>query len=390
MKRPTTLRAIAIALLLGILALAPIPAANAQFAIAYEEPIALSPQELAGFNRIFHSTPAQETSAKTLTDAANAELKEQENKAAKIGDAWRALPKDKRTPEGREKLLKDLDAAAPDVAGLRRKLLLDLRALLADKQDADWPRFERFLRRFGWQTKGWGAEKTNILGLVEKLDLEPPARVALDDLLDHYERELDALLLKLEPQYEAMNKENLAIWSRRQQAGIHDESAPHPAGAEHTATCHRLVQLNDSFSARLRALLPDDKKTAWDQLYQQATLTEAYGLLWRWVDLAIRDSVNLPALSDDRRDKIRAFLPAYTAGYDELTAKIAKMEKLFRAAAPDEHIDTTDWDPSRIRRGNLLSEAQQKLKEILTDAQFDRLIHQWSDQDRAWNDAMIR
>jgi hypothetical protein len=365
--------------------------ASGQVGFAYEEPIALSPRELAGFDRILHSTPAEHTSAQTLVDAANAELKEQETKQGKIVAAWRALPKDKRTPEAHERVIKDVNAAEPDVAGVRRKLLLDMRSLLTQQQDADWPRFERFLRRYAWQThNGWGSEQTNLFGLVEELDLDPAARAGLDDLLDRYGRELDAVLVDLEKRHDEMSKKNLEIWTREQQTGVFEADARRAASAEYMATSRRLTQLNDSFSENIRSNIPETKRALWNELYDQATLFEAYGFSWRWMDRAVRDSVNTPSIDDARREAIRTYLRSYTTEYDALTAKIAAMQRKLRAAGPGEQVDLPDWDPTRIRRANLLSEAQQKLKEILTPAQWERMMSTATENEHAWDDAMIR
>jgi hypothetical protein len=370
-----------------------IPLANGQMGgVGYEEPIAFSIRELAGFNRIFHTSPAQQAASESLLDAANAELKLQEAKAIQIGEAYRAIPKDKRTPDAREKFIKEANAAEPDVAASRRKILLDLRAILDQKQDADWPRFQRFLTRARWQAHdtGWGGEKTNLLGLIEKLNLESPDRATLNELLDRYERDLDPLLLELERRYTEKNKAHSEIWQREQKTGVPELDARRIAAADYAAAFHRLTQLNDNFAQRITPLLPETKRTEWRTLYDQSTLTESFGGFWHHVDQAYRSAADMPGLSDDTRDAIRRYLPTYTAPYDDLTAKIAAMERRLRVAGADDHVDTTDWDPFRLRRHDLQSAAQEFLKKLITHAQFDHLVHAYSDSNNSWQDAMVR
>jgi hypothetical protein len=364
-----------IALVVSFLAYAAASHARAQptTIVADEVPIALNQQEFAGFERIFFTTGSQPAAAKSLTDGANTILKQRHDDQVKLEKAWQALPMAQHTPEAQQKHLKDLAALEPDAKSARMKLLTDLRALLNEKQKADWPRFERFLRRARWQNDptGWGAEKTNILALADMLDLDPSARTTLGGALDHYDRELDALLINLESTFEQ---------SRTQPAAI----------PQHDAARRRLTQLNDSHSTCIRALLPESKKPAWDDLYQQATLTETYGLTTRWMDLAVRDAANLRSLTDDQRAQISDYLKTYTTQYDALTAQLAAMERALRTAASTDQPSPPDWDPSRTRRSSLLLEAQQKLKAMLSSTRWDRIVRSASASEQEWDDAMVR
>ena len=241
-----------------LLLVAPL-AARAQLLYVDPELRLITPHELAAFDRIFGTTPEQQTAERALRDAAAAQLRESEAKGGKLVEAWQALPADQRTPKARAELLQKLEAL--DIGEkAHAQLRSDLRALLTPEQEARWRRFEYFLRRETVlnSDSGWGRDKTNVLALAEAVGARR-ADPAFSELLDQYERELDALLGELQGAADALNAQMRGA-RETEYARIREKS-------EYWAVAKRLVLFNAQYVRRLAALLPDDKAAALRTLF---------------------------------------------------------------------------------------------------------------------------
>lgn len=365
----------------GAVLLAVAPPTPAQ--VEYREPIVLDDRELAGFARIFAATDAQREAAQALAAAAYAEAKAAEAKAGQIASRWRALPPEERTPHALQRLLVEMWAAEPDMDALRRRVLADLRAILTEQQAARWPRFERFLRRERvlFAPSGWERDRTNLLALVDQVGLDEATRAALEPLLEQYERELDALLARLETEEARMNER------LRQATGEDYDAIRREATAPFFAVAVRLRQFNRDYARRFAAAMPDEAAQAFRDLARRARLPEAYG---PWPDherlLAAPD---LPGLDEETRQSVRAVVDSYRAKYDELTRQIAAMEERAGEGKPVSQTPG-EWDEVRMNRGSLVASTWTRLESLLTEEQRRQVLRAGERRAAEWRSRMSR
>ncbi len=366
------------------------PAAFAQAAFAYEEPLAITEREIAGFNRLFQTSPAQKEAAQSLADASKTDLKAQEAKQGKIGEAWRALPKERKTTEARERLVKDLNAAEPDTAGARTKLMADLKAILTDQQVPMWKKFEYFLRRERWLTHHFGSlDHTNLIALVDLLGLAPEDRATIAPVMDRYEREMDAVLTDMEREYAAINKAIGEIFQREQRTGTGtDMEARKAAFSDYAAVHHRMVVLNDDCVRLIAAVVPEGKAKQLRQDYDRMALPESLGLCAG--NEGIRLAPDLKGLDEPTRERIARMVREYSATYDALSSKIEVIERSFRLAQPGATVDTENWDPLRIERGDLQGRTQQTIHDLLTEEQWMTMLRAGDKKEKLWRESMSR
>ena len=351
--------------------------------IAYEEPIPLTELELTGFHRILKTTPVQQTAAKALLDASIAELKTAEGRAAAIGQRYFDLPKERRTPEVRDRMNREQAASAPDVPAARRQLLHDLKALLTAEQLEQWRSFEMFLRRETWRTDSRGIvrHRVNLLALVDALGPDVVATdslVAADAALARYERELDLLIIEADRLEQSLAEaQSKAAAARRANHDNPDASndaqtaALNTAGAEFNAANRRILLFNDSSVEAFGRLLTPEPAAALRVRYKHATLPEAYRP--NATAEAIRLAPRLPGLDEPTRDRLGAVAREFALAYDALCDRIGTMEHAIHRAQPGTKPNLDDWDPVRMKRQELLVQTTERIKDMVTEEQYQAI-----------------
>lgn len=338
---------------------------------APEEASLLNERERAAFDRIFVTTPDERSAVDALVAAAKARQAQAEREAEHIVNTYSSLPDDQKSPKARAEMIEKLRSVGPDDAALRAQLLKDLRAALTQGQQESWKKFEYFLRREEvlLASSGWGHDHTNLIALVELLDLSPSERSGASGVLDRYERDLDAALAALESAERALRE---ALSKVRADGGDIDAARTALIKPERDAAS-ALAQLNWQYVRRLCAALPEDKGQKLRALYDLVSLPEAFGK--DSADLSIRSAPDLPGLDDTTRESLKQLAAEYSHRYDDLTRKIAAMEKVHRQTeGSDASVDMTQWDPLRIERRQVEADAQKKLKALVTEDQFWGLL----------------
>jgi hypothetical protein len=367
------------------------------FATGAEETLLLTDSEKAGFNRIFETTAGQHKAVDDLVAAATAHLREQEKKAddatAKAVKEFRSLPEDQRRSADARKALNDkLAAVGPDITALRKDLLNDLRALLSEDQQASWMKFEYFLRREKNRTYhgGWYRDHTNVLALVDALGLTKEQRAPLIDVLESYEHDLDRALIELDGAEAELNK--VMAKAREDAEGDRDllgqnyEAARESSGKPRADAAHKLANLNWQYVRRLSAVLTEAQAQELQKLWEKVALREALGP--QQADLGLRAAPDLPGLSEEAHAKITKLVDDYVRDYEPVCRKIAIMEKSLLLG--DDSADMTQWDPTRMERGRLLSKTQESLRAELTQAQFEAVLREGSKRVNEWDSKMSR
>jgi hypothetical protein len=351
--------------------------------IAYIEPEArlITPHELAAFDRIFSTTPEQQSAERALRDAAAAAIRESEARQRKLGDAYRALPPEQRTPKARQELIERTDALDID-AKTHDGLMADLRALLTGEQESRWKRFEYFLRREHVinAESGWGRDPTNVLALVEAVGVnrDDPA---LAELLDRFERELDAILAEVQAAEDALKAKMRATPRDEEGRGKEEQAA-------FWAVTKRLAQFNHDSVRRIAALLPEQKAAELRRLYDQVSAPEGLGP--QEADLAIRAAPTLHDLDAPTRASVQQIVDEYAPKYDDLSRRIADMERHVRLDPAKPGVDLSQWDPLRMERGSLVSKTHERVRGLLKPEQGNAMMEEGHRQAAEWRAKMSR
>jgi hypothetical protein len=361
------------------------PLARAQ--VEYLDPSnrLIAPRQLAAFDRILSTTAGQREAVRSLRYAAASEIKSAEDVAVRAFEAHYHQPREKRTAEGLAEVRRTNDEAQHVEERVIRTFWSDLRAILTPEQEALWPKFDRFLRRERTIAPGAGGGvpwAPNLLALLEAVGVQPDDP-AVAELTDRYDRELDALLAEFEA---AKRESNLAAGAPDAPPGDDRRVTPptrfwHAIGA--------VVQFNDQFARRLAGVVPEQKAREFLDLVEKASLPDAYRP-WEQ-DLVNRAALTCDALDAASREAIRPMLDEYTRKFDDLSRRIAEVEREIRITPPDRlKIDRAAWDALRIERTKLAAQIGKKLAETLKPAQMEAIARDGRRAYAAWLEKMSR
>lgn len=139
-----------------------------------------------------------------------------------------------------EALRKRVSAFKAEADALLQRLFANIKRLLSEQQLEQWPAFERALRRI--KTLPWGqldGESTDLLEVVDELELDDEQMAQLDEALLSYEMQLDAALTRRNGLLETAD----AVIDRALYIGEYDQAT----AMAHRAAAARLAvrDLND-------------------------------------------------------------------------------------------------------------------------------------------------
>ncbi|HYE63159.1 MAG TPA: hypothetical protein VD997_14285 [Phycisphaerales bacterium] len=363
--------------------------ALAQLGMAEPEPL-IAPSEIAGLHRIMESTKEQEKAVDQLRAGAMAQLSQAEERQRKVSEWWRSLPEEDRTPERRSEFIERLQELEPDTAKLRERFFADARATLTPAQEERWPAYERFLRRdrlMGDRLLRFKPfDRTNLLGVIQMVELTEAERAAAAPLLDRYERELDSKLREYEVTAAEVDLAIKKIGPASDEAQMERiREAGKPLGDASKA----ISMFNYQYVRRISGVLTPEHATAFSKAYERVCLREAYG--FESQDVMIRTAPDLPGIAPEKRERLHKNAAEHAPKWDEFSRRIAAMERRSKPAQPeDEAIDTTDWDKVRLERWQTMATYAKVVQTTLSEDEWKRLWEEVNRRESEWKAKLAR
>jgi Spy/CpxP family protein refolding chaperone len=340
----------------------------------------INSRDMQRYQDFLRLTPEQREMVKVLFDGYTAQSRDLGEAMRKKMEQVRNDFQDTRDPS----VWQGLQGAMEQMRASRQKMessfMDDFKAVLTAEQATRWPELERTMRRDRMLPRGlMSGERLDVIRLVEDANLPPEARANAELVLEQYKVDLDrALVKRTEVTEDAMRQagELFRTGDMERAQGLLEKAR---------SASSEVRDLNRRYARQIEALLPDDKKAAWQDAVKRASFPQVYrpSLAGRSLEAA----AGFGDLDDSQRTAIEALRGSYlrdSSGInDKLAAAQEDMENTMTVGqmmrrgrgGPD---DGPMGDLRRQRR-DLDRTALDNLKKILKPGQIERLPQDQAD-----------
>ena len=340
--------------------------------LAIEAAPTIPARSLAKYAEVLGLTPEQLEAVRTLHDGYLANIRAYRDRMQAALDTLRQRIRDQPAGfGGMNEIREHIQKHRAEKQGIDRAFLGDFRALLTKEQDRNWGAFERLHRRETEMRLGFlSGERTDLLRLIDEMQLAAEQRTSLKATLDAYELELDRELRnRIKVRESVFERMNTIVWEPEKDAPTSRQMVQDVQDA-----AARVRDLNRKFARVVREGLPPDRVPDFDGRIRLAEYPDVYrpGLTERSLNAA----AGFADLTADQRkefDSIRgAFTDNLARANAELAAATEDSEYSFRLGFPDETRDGR-LSAARKQRAELDRTTLERLKAILSREQADRL-----------------
>ncbi len=267
---------------------------------------------------------------------------------------------------------------------MEQGLLADLRTLLTPEQASRWELVERTRRRE--RTLGQGqmsGERVDVIRLTRELELDPALRSSIDEVLAQYELDLDRALVKRNEAYERIR----SGFGRMRDGDFSEMEDLMNAARE---ASRRVRDVNERYARQVSGLLPEDLRASFEKRVREAAFPQVYraSRVQRQLDAALE----FEDLSDEQRERLGAIRASYLRDSEALNERLARawreaedsmeIRQMFRGG-----LNEGELGELRRQRRELDQQFGERLREVLTDEQLDRLPREQEDRGRRFFDA---
>ena len=260
-----------------------------------------------------------------------------------------------------------------------KNFMNDLKSL-GDEKSPKWTKFDRAMRREQNVSKGWLAgESVNLLGIVDKADLSEQTRASLAPTLDQYEVDIDREYQNREKVVAEVSAEGQKFFGNmrnfRDMQNM-DTKQLDPLLNKARDAGNRVREVNRKYSRQIAALLPEDKRAAFEAEIKK----QSYPMVYRpsAADRQMDAALGFGDLTADQKEQIQALKTSF--GHDlgsvndqlakaqddhEMTLKVDDLMNFGRQDGPEADL--------RKKKRDLTTTTEDKLKKILTPEQIGRL-----------------
>lgn len=270
------------------------------------------------------------------------------------------------------------ERAQADRKKLDASLMTDLKSILSPEQEERWPVFERAQRRDQSLRRGFvSGERVNLFELVDRSELEPAQKQALDPILGEYDVELDRALQARNAAYESAFGQFGRMFGGE---GGPDMEKAQEAMDKGREAAFRVRDVNRRFARQIGEAMPEDKRPG----FANAFLRESFPEVYRPTQAArsVEAALGLADLTTEQKESVAALRESYTRSLETANAKmreaIEKQESEATVAGMMQRFGRGGQgeDPMgdiRRERRELGDTTVESLKKILTPEQAERL-----------------
>lgn len=194
----------------------------------------------------------------------------------------------------------------------REKFYEDLKLILTEEQNEQWPRFERYQRRvraddgdFTQVSGSW----VDLVELTEELELTPEEQESADPTILRYELELDALILERQKTEEDMSEGMLDEFGNMDdmEGIVKNIGTFQKIMDTQRKLAFRSRDVHASFVPQIMAVLPEEKakkfertylRRAFPEVYQRGNIYEAFDKVDQWEGLSDEDKTRVAELRE--------------------------------------------------------------------------------------------
>ncbi len=219
-------------------------------------------------------------------------------------------------------------------------------------------------------------ERVDVIRLTRELELDPALRSSIDEVLAQYELDLDRALIKRNEAYERIR----SGFGRMRDGDFSEMEDLMNAARE---ASRRVRDVNERYARQVSGLLPEDLRASFERRVREAAFPQVYraSRVQRQLDAA----VGFEDLSDEQRERLGAIRASYQRESEALNERLARawreaedsmeIRQMFRGG-----LNEGELGELRRQRRELDQQFGERLREVLTDEQLDRLPREREDR----------
>ncbi|NBX36037.1 MAG: hypothetical protein EBR10_02270 [Planctomycetes bacterium] len=209
-----------------------------------------------------------------------------------------------------EEIVAEVNRWTAEKARMRKELVTSIEILLTDAQKANFPKFERFLRREkSLGNEALSGEGTNLFLVIDEAELSQPSIDGAVKILDLYEVELDSALVARDTFVEQSEPKMMRLT-------LDGNADAARAMAERQIALRKSVRdVNDRFITQIAdSMSPDEgakfKKAAllaaYRRVFRQTRTSEAFEKAMQMTDLSPEQQIAVAALQAEYEGRLTA------------------------------------------------------------------------------------
>ncbi len=291
------------------------------------------------YTKMLGLTPEQKDKVKAAYNSYRADYDTEEAAMQEKVNEARKEAQDSGDPQAMRNAMAPMREFADSATKMEKGFLGEFKNVLTPDQASQWTKLERAMRREKAASGMMVAsgEKTDLVQVVDKLELERPVRASLDPLLDQYEQDLDKELA-------ARAKVNEEVAAKLQElrpqggggpagGGGRGQGGGGPGGFQEMIqkmqpvidkakdASMKVQEVNRRYAAKVQAALPEDRRPAFIRAVKESRFPDVYRPSTAGRQLAA--AMEMTDLDDKQKASVKALKDGYTKQAGEINEKLA-------------------------------------------------------------------
>lgn len=333
----------------------------------------ISARDLERFTKMMNLDKDQQEAAKLLFESYQEQFKAKSDPVRAAMEKARADFRENRDPSVWQDIRGQMEKFRPIREEMEKTFLSDVKSVLREDQAANFPKFERALRRGRTLQRGlMSGERVDLIGIVERVELPDDTKAQLTPILDQYEIDLDRELVART----TFQETNMPRMGEMFQGG--DMKAMQEMMEKGREISVRVRDVNRRYARQIEGLLPEDKRPSFEtevkrqsfpRVYQTTRVSRMLDSVSRLKDLNDTQMADFTVLRQNYDRDLNAVNDqlAQATEKNEMTITADQLMAAFRGG------DEGPLSELYQKRRQLGQTAEDNLKKILTPEQMEKL-----------------
>ncbi len=330
-------------------------------------------REIDRLNKTLSLDEDQQEAVKTLFEAYQEQFRSRSQELRTKVDRVRDEFRDSRDPGVWQGIRGDFEKFRPVRDEMEKAFLDDVKLVLRDDQQAQWPKFERALRRARGLNRGRiSGERVDLIAIVDRAQLPEDAKRQVEPVLDLYEQDLDRTLsarMEFEQKqmsnfFEVMQSGDMQEAQKLLEEGRKLSVAVRDVNRRYARQIEDLVP-----EAARETIIAEVKRQSFPRVYND-TRAQRY----------VRAAREMTDLSEDQKVAVEALAASFDRDMDAVNDQLAKAQEKVEMTVTAENMmsmfrggDGGPLDELYDKRRDIGSKTEDELRKILTPDQQERL-----------------
>lgn len=348
-------------------------------------------RELDAYSKILALSPEQYDAAKVLVEGLQAQAREMGKDFQKKMEGMMEKAQDGDFSVWQTEMPAQVKIMAEKAKAMETTFYEDLKVLLTPDQQAKWPSVERCHRRMQWTRVGFvSGAGVDLIALIEK---NKPGEAAMKDLLpvlDEYEMKIDEPAQAIQKLQEKQTQDYIDG-----KMNMFDMQAAQNILKEYAEVGKRMRDINREYARKLTAILPEDKRDAFDldvkrrsfsRVYRESHPQKLFAAAEGFADLTPEQKTQLAAAKESYLRDLSSANDKWAKAVEEQEDEAGGTFGVMMSGFTGQGASSGAVGEARQSRVDLDKRTEEKITSVLTPEQKDRLPKKERGQGNPWMD----